>query len=102
MDKTNNNLYFYITYSNKKITDTYQKDYIEGKSLITHLNKKIQKNISKKTNKNYKASINNTYDNFSKKVKKALLKEKDIESLKIYTSSLNSGINIYGIIIEYN
>lgn len=85
MNKTNNNLYFYITYSNKKITDTYQKDYVEGKSLITYLNKQIEKTIKSKTNYNYKVSINNTYDKFSSKVQETLLKEENIESLKIYT-----------------
>lgn len=85
MNKTNNNLYFYISYSNKKITDTYQEDYVEGKTLINHLNKKIEKNIKEKTNYNCKAVINNTYNNFSEKVKQILLTEKNIESLKIYT-----------------
>lgn len=85
MNKTNNNLYFYITYSKKTITDTYQKDYIEGKSIITYLNKKLQDNISKKTKQNYKITINNTYDNFSNKIKKQILKEENLESLKIYT-----------------
>ena len=85
MNKTNNNLYFYIKYSNKKITDTYQKDYIEGQSLIKHLNKKIEKTILEKTNNKYKVTINNTYNNFSNQVKEKLLTEENIESLKIYT-----------------
>lgn len=85
MNKENNNLYFYITYSDKKIKDTYQEDYEEGKSIINYLNNKIQKEIKDKTNLTCTISINNTYNNFSVKVKEQLLKEKNIETLKIYT-----------------
>ncbi|MDO5394242.1 MAG: hypothetical protein Q4F33_06555, partial [Mycoplasmatota bacterium] len=85
MNSTNNNLYFYITYHNKKITDTYEKDYQEGNTLINYLNKEIEKIIKEKTNDSYKVKINNTYDNFSSKIKETLLKEEKLESLKIYT-----------------
>lgn len=85
MDKTNNNLYFYVTYQNKEITDTYEKDYEEGKTFLTYLNKKIEQNIKDKTNQTYKVKINNTYNNFSSKVKNTLLKEENLESLRIYT-----------------
>lgn len=85
MNPTNNNLYFYITYHNKKITDTYEKDYQEGNTLINYLNKEIEKIIKEKTNDSYKVKINNTYDNFSSKIKETLLKEEKLESLKIYT-----------------
>ena len=37
--KTNKNLFFYVKYSDKKITDTYKQDYIEGKSLNKRKNK---------------------------------------------------------------
>lgn len=85
MNSTNNNLYFYITYHNKKITDTYEKDYQEGNTLINYLNKEIEKIIKEKTNDSYKVKINNTYDNLSSKIKETLLKEEKLESLKIYT-----------------
>ena len=85
MNSTNNNLYFYITYHNKKITDTYEKDYQEVNTLINYLNKEIEKIIKQKTNDSYKVKINNTYDNFSSKIKETLLKEEKLESLKIYT-----------------
>lgn len=85
MDKTNNNLYFYITYQDKNITDTYQKDYEEGKSFLTYLNKQIEEKIKTKTNLDFKVTINNTYNNFSSKVKETLLKEENLETLKIYT-----------------
>lgn len=84
-NKKNKNHYFYITYSNKKITDTYKEDYLEGKNLIKHLNNVIEKSIYEKTNKQYTIKINNTYDNFSDKIKEILQTEENLESLKIYT-----------------
>lgn len=88
-DKANDNLYFYINYSNKEITDTYQKDYIEGQSIIKYSNKKIEKKILEKTNNKYKVTINNTYNNFSNQVKEKLLNEENIEALKIYTLEID-------------
>ena len=81
---TNKNHYFYITYSNKNITDTYEDDYLEGKTLLTHLSNKLEKDIEEKTKKKYKVSFDNTLNNYSDKVKELLLKE-DINTLKVYT-----------------
>ena len=39
----NKNHYFYIKYSNKKITDTYKEDYIQGKSLLNEIQKNLEK-----------------------------------------------------------
>lgn len=90
--KQNNNLYFNINYSNKKITDTYEKEFIQGKTFLTHISNTIQKNIKEKTNKTYKITISTTLDNFSSQVKSNLLEEKNLESLRIYT--LESNLNI--------
>ena len=38
IDKLNKEHYFYIIYDNGKITDTYQKDYQEGKQLLREWN----------------------------------------------------------------
>lgn len=61
----NQNLYFYVTYKKKKITDTYQKDYIEGNSLYENFMKEYNQNFenanivfSKKLNK-YPDTIQN-------------------------------------------
>ena len=83
-NKENKNHYFYITYSNKEITDKYKKDYIEGNSILTHLSKKLEKEIQEKTSKTYKVTFDNTLDNYSEKVQKEILKE-NINTLKIYT-----------------
>ena len=56
--KKNKHLSFNITYKNKSIKDTYKKDYIEGNSLLTYLNKKNEEEILKKTNTNYKSHKN--------------------------------------------
>lgn len=81
---TNKNHYFYINYSNKKITDTYKTDYLEGKTLLTHLSNKLEKEIQEKTKKKYKVTFDNTLNNYSDKVKEKILNE-DINTLKIYT-----------------
>lgn len=81
----NENHYFTIIYKNKEITDTYEEDYLKGKTLLSHLNKIIENKILKETNINTTITINNTFDNFSDKVKEKLLIEENIESLKIYT-----------------
>lgn len=81
---TNKNHYFYINYSNKEITDTYRTDYLEGKTLLTHLSNKLEKEIQEKTKKKYKVTFDNTLNNYSDKVKEKILNE-DINTLKIYT-----------------
>ena len=80
----NKNHYFYIKYSNKKITDTYKTDYLEGKTILNHLSTKLEKNIYKETNITYKVSFNNKFNNYSEKVQKLLLEE-NIKTLKVYT-----------------
>lgn len=86
--KDNKNYYFLIKYHNKKITDTFQKDYIEGKSFLTYISKSIEENIRKKTKKTSNVSIPNTLDKFTTKAKSNLMTEKNPESLKIYTLEL--------------
>ena len=80
----NKNHYFYITYSNKKISDTYQSDYLEGKTLLDHLSNKLEKEIEDKTNTKYNVIFDNTLNNYSEKVQEQLLSE-EINTLKIYT-----------------
>ena len=67
-NKKNKNWYFYITYQNKKIKDTYKEDYLEGKTLLTSIERKIEKKINKYTNQIKENLISNnlkeikTYD----------------------------------------
>lgn len=84
ISKQNKNLFFYITYKNKKIQDTYQKDYIEGKSILTYLNKKIEKEINDKTNIEYKVHEISTLDKYTDNVKEQIIKEENLLSLRYY------------------
>lgn len=82
---SNKNRYFYIYYSNKNITDTYQEDYIKGKTLLTNIEKKLQNSIKKKTNKTPVITIPTTLDQFTDTIKDRILKEDNLLELKIYT-----------------
>jgi len=84
-NKKNKNHYFYIYYQNKKITDTYKKDYKEGKQLINHCNNIIQKDINKITNTNkYKTSINIKLNKLTTGVQERIINEEDLLNLRIY------------------
>lgn len=92
-NKTNSNLYFYIYYSNKKITSTYKNDYIKGEKFLKTIEQKIEKKINKITNKNYKVEIKNTLNNFNTYTRQNLLEEKNLTNLQIYNITLDSTIN---------
>ena len=87
ISKLNNNYYFIIYYDNRKITDTYKEDYVEGKTFLKYISKSIEENIYKKTNNKYFISINNKLNKFTDEVKEKVLKEEELESLSIYTLS---------------
>lgn len=83
-NNTNKNHYFYIYYQNKKIKDTYKKDYLEGKNLLTHIKKKLEKEILKETNTNVKVKIISKLNEYTSTVQERLLKEEDLLNLKFY------------------
>lgn len=85
VSKENKHLYFYITKENKKIKDTYQKDYIEGNTLFTYLNKKIENEIKEKTNTNITVTIVSTLDQHIPTIQERIIKEEDLLTLKFYT-----------------
>ena len=82
--KENENLYFYINYNNKKITSTYKKDYLEGKTLLDKISKDLKKEISKKVPYKVSIKMDNTLNNYSTRVRKRIIKEENIISLSIY------------------
>lgn len=82
--KENKNHYFYIKYYNKKITDTYKKDYIEGKNLLDHIKKKLKKDINQKTNTNCDIEITSTLDKYTDIVQEKIIKEDNLLELKFY------------------
>ena len=82
--KENKNHYFYINYFNRKITDTYQKDYVEGKNLLTHIEKKLKEEITKSTNTNCDIEITSTLDKYTESVQERIIKEDNLLELKFF------------------
>ena len=82
--KENKNHYFYINYYNRKITDTYKKDYLEGKNLLNHIKKKLKKEINSKTNTNCDIEITSTLDKYTDIVKEKIIKEDNLLELKFF------------------
>lgn len=72
-NKENEDLYFTITYKDKKITDTYKKDYLEGHTLLTKLEKTLEKDIKDYLNQEVKITFPLTLNKYTKTVKKDLL-----------------------------
>ena len=82
--KENKNHYFYINYYNRKLTDTYKKDYVEGKKLLTYIKKKLKKEINNKTNTNCDIEITSTLDKYTDIVKERIIKEDNLLELKFF------------------
>lgn len=83
--KKNKNHYFYIYYSMKKITDTYEKDYQNGEQLFKKIKKELTKNIKDKTNINCDIEIISDLDNYTEKVQERLIKEENLSELKFFS-----------------
>ena len=92
-NKKNSNHYFYIYYEDKKITDTYKKDYLEGKTIITYQEKQIKKNIKSKTGSNYEIKILKTLNKYTDNIKEKILESKEPETIKIYNLKANITVN---------
>ena len=110
--KDNINYFFYVKYSNKKITDTYKDDYVKGKSFLKYIEKKLNKEIIKNTSTQCKISINTSFDKMRDIIKERLLNEEDLIHLKIYDiekdlmienwNSTEITDNINNLIYKYN
>lgn len=83
--KKNKNLYFNIFYENKKITDTYKDDYKEGKTLLTTITKKVEKELKNKYNQDFTITMSNSLDEYPKQVQDNLILKNDLKALSIYT-----------------
>lgn len=83
-NKKNNHLSFKINYHNKKITDTYQNDYLKGNSLFSYLNQKLEKEIQEKTKETVVVKETTTLDQYSSTIKDKLLREENLLELKYY------------------
>ena len=82
--KINNNLYFYISYGNRKINDTYPNDYLKGNTLLNKIKDDLKKEIKNKTNIDSNLTINTTLDECPNNLKTRILEEDNLSSLKIY------------------
>lgn len=94
-NKKNKNLYFFVNYKNKKISSSYKKDYVEGKSLLNYLEKSISNKIPKsKKYLNIKINFTKKLNNYSNNIKYLLINGniKQIKEVPIY--SINSDIYV--------
>ena len=82
--KENKHHYFYINYYNRKITDTYKKDYVEGKNLLNHIKKKLKKEINNKTNTTCDIEITSTLDKYTESVQERIIREDNLLELKFF------------------
>ena len=82
--KENKHHYFYIKYFNKKISDTYKKDYIEGKNLLDYIKKKLKKEINSQTSTNCDIEITSTLDKYTSTVQEKIIKEDNLLELKFF------------------
>ena len=82
--KENKHHYFYINYYNRKITDTYKKDYVEGKNLLNYLKNKLKKEISTKIDTNCDIEITSTLDKYTELVQEKIIKEDNLLELKFF------------------
>ncbi len=103
-NKDNKNLSFTIYYKNKKITDNYKTNYVEGKDFLNYISNKISKKITRKTTYKNTVTISESLDKLNSKVKEKLLVEEDLLKLSIYTVELelDSPIDTNSIINKIN
>lgn len=97
--KKNKNLYFIVTYNSKKTTDTYKKDYLEGKTLINTLEKNLEKDLNNKYKKDFKITFYKTLNAHSDQVKEHIITKNTFKDLKVYTleTTINSKWNTNAI-----
>ena len=82
--KENNKRYFFIYYTKTGITDSYQNDYIEGKSFLSNLKKDLEKSIKSIVNTKVTVEIPTTLDQYTDTVRKRILNEDNLLELKFY------------------
>lgn len=84
ISKQNKNHYFYIYYDKRKLSDTYTTDFEEGKALLTHINKDLEKEIKSKTNIDCTIQPTTTLNEYSTSVNERIIKEENLLELKFY------------------
>ena len=81
--KQNKNLFFTVSYQNKKISSTYQKDYVKGKSLLTFYKKKAEKEINEGKTLKTTFTFTKNLNSYTSDIKEELING-EIKSLPIY------------------
>ncbi len=81
---TNSNLYFMLYYKNKKITSSYKKDYVEGKTLLSYWQNNIEKKINSKKYPEVKALFSKNLNQYNNDDYRLLLTSKEPNYLPSY------------------
>lgn len=79
----NDNHYFYLTYSNGDLKDTYQKDYVEGNNLLNTNTEEIQNSIKEKTTIDCEVIPTNSLNEYNSLVQDKIINN-DTKDLKYY------------------
>lgn len=96
-DKDNKHLSFRVIYHNKKITDSYKKDYENGESLYTYLKTNYEKELMKETEKDTTITFFQKLDQYTTNSRKKIIISKDPRSLPIYNISISLNIKKFTI-----
>ena len=88
-NKENKNLYFMVYYKHKKITDTYKKDYIEGKTILTYYKNKFESDLVNKKYTDIKIKFTHKLNKYTKLVQEKLIKNDNIKELSIYNITID-------------
>ncbi len=82
--KKNENYYFYLYYQNKTITDSYQKDYVQGNTLLKKIKKDLEIQINEKTDQTCTVLIPSSLDDYTSIVQERIIKQENLLELKFY------------------
>lgn len=82
-NQQNKNLFFYVSYHNKKISSTYQKDYMEGKSLLTFYQEKFEKDINEGKKLKTSFTFTKKLNSYTSDIQEAFI-HNQIKELPIY------------------
>lgn len=84
ISKKNKNHFFYVFYSNKKMTDTYKEDYQDGAQLFKKIKNNLNTEIKNKTNISVNTEIISNLNDYTEKVQERIIKEENLSNLKFF------------------
>lgn len=87
--KENPNLHFTLIYKNKKVTDTYKKDYLEGNTILKNISTTLEKDLKKKYGYDFKVVNLASLDTYNDELKDYIIKYNSFSDLKIYTLEIS-------------